>query len=261
MDSILELVKRRKEPFELRARLLGRAKKRFATHLDIKHADKSGTKLVTLLQLSVGPRFPSRQLCRPEELKGHIQNRDTLFHYRDFLFPDVGSAVLSQHESAIVLDAARGTSFLEINVWGLMFYGAHIWFASGEIAGIDMGAFLGYVLLFIRHAAKMLQALGFSGSIAIEITLTRILKMRWLDDSRGYMKFKDGSELDDEVTLTIPTSTEALRDKPDRVAMEIFRHVFFSVNMRNLVDPPEKLEELLKNGFDYNGWQSEKPLI
>src|SRR6266849_5661724 len=65
VDLILDLVKRRKEPFELRARLLERARKRFNTHLDIKHADRGGerTDLGTLLQLSIGPRFPTRQLC------------------------------------------------------------------------------------------------------------------------------------------------------------------------------------------------------
>src|SRR5262249_44953665 len=71
LDLIFDLVKRRKEPFELRARLLERAKKRFNTHLDIKHADRGGkkTNLGTLLQFSICPRFPTRQLCWQEDLR------------------------------------------------------------------------------------------------------------------------------------------------------------------------------------------------
>ena len=71
VDLVFDLAKRREEPFELRARLFERARKRFNTHLDIKHADRGGkrTDLGTLLQFSVGPRFPTRQLCQQEGLK------------------------------------------------------------------------------------------------------------------------------------------------------------------------------------------------
>jgi hypothetical protein len=125
------------------------------------------------------------------------------------MFPDPGSAILSQHESAIVLDAAKGTSFFEVNVWGVLFYGAHIWVEANETQGINLSAFLGYVLLFIRHAAKMIQALGFSGPITVETTLGPILRVQWLHNWLGYVEAESGSKLDDEVTLTVPTTSEA----------------------------------------------------
>jgi hypothetical protein len=254
VDLILELVKRRREPFERRAQLLERSKKRFNAHLDRKHADRGGqrTKLGTLLQFSIGPRFPSRQLCRQEDLTPFVKQSWT--QWRQFMFPDPGSAVLSQHESAIVLDAAKGTSFLEVNVWGMLFYGAHIYVESNETPGINLSAFLGYILFFVRYASKILQALGYSGSIAIETILSPVLRVRWLHAWPGYPVGLPGSELDDEVSLTAPTTSEALREKPDRVAMDIFQNVFFSVNCGDMADTPQKLEQLVNRGYEFNMW-------
>jgi hypothetical protein len=254
VDLILDLVRRREEPFKLRARLIERAKKRFNTHLDRKHADRGGNRsgVGTLLQFSVGPRFPARQLCRQEELVPQVQNWT---RWREFMFPDPASAVLSQHESAIVLDAAKGTSFFETNVWGMLFYGAHLHVESSGTQGISLSAFLGYILFFVRHAAKMLQALGYSGLIEIETALSPILRVNWLYNWSGYaVQAEPGSELDDEVTLVVPTTSDALREKPDSVAIEIFRNVFFSVNCPDLVDTPQKLEQLVRRGYEFNGW-------
>ena len=73
-----------------------------------------------------------------------VQNSWT--SWRGFMFPDPGSAILSQHESAIVLDAAKGTSFFEVTVWGTLFYGAKIRVESEGTTGINLSAFLGWKL-------------------------------------------------------------------------------------------------------------------
>jgi len=62
------------------------------------------------------------------------------------MFPDAGGPILSQHESSIVLDAAKGTSFFEINVWGMLFYGAHLRMEAQGMQGINASAFVGYIL-------------------------------------------------------------------------------------------------------------------
>ena len=165
------------------------------------------------------------------------------------MFPDPGRAILSQHESAIVLDAAKGTSFFEANVWGLLFYGAHLSVESAGTPGVSLPAFLGYVLFFTRHAGKMLQALGHSGQIEIEVALKPILSVKWLHNAQGHVQAEAGSALDDEFVLQVPTSSEVLSEKPDGVAMEIYRHVFFSVNCPDLVDNPNKLERLVVQGM------------
>jgi hypothetical protein len=43
--------------------------------------------------------------------------------------------------------------------------------------------------------------------------------------------------------------------------MEIFRHVFFSVNCPDLVDTPQKLEQLVRHGYGYNRWQPDQKLL
>jgi hypothetical protein len=63
-----------------------------------------------------------------------------------------------------------------------------------------------------------------------------------------------GSELDDDVTFSVNTTTDALREKPDGVAMDVLRFIFFSVNLPDLIDPPQRLDELVRMGYGYNSW-------
>jgi hypothetical protein len=126
------------------------------------------------------------------------------------MFPDNGAPILWQHESAIVLDASKGSSFFEVNTWGMLFYGAHVWVESNQFTGISLSGFLGHVLLFIGHAGRMIQLLGYSGAITIELTLDPIRRIDWLHQWHGFPQNVPGSELDNEVTLTIPTSAEAM---------------------------------------------------
>jgi hypothetical protein len=174
--------------------------------------------------------------------------------WRQVIFPDQGSPILSQHESAIVLNAARSRSIFEVDVWGTLFYATKIEEDHNGTLGVHLNQFVGYVLLFIEHVNKMLQALGYGGSIRMETTLTSILGVQWLYDAGGCLSAMAGSELDDNVTFSVTTSTEALRERPHGVAMDILRDIFFSVNWANLVDTPEKLERLVRAGYKFNFW-------
>ena len=260
VDLVLELVKRRREPYERKALLPDRAKRRFNAHIDRKHADLSGnrTSVGTLLQLSIGPRFPSAQLCRQEDLAVRVHD---FTQWRGYMFPDAGSPILSQHESCIVLDAAKGTSFFEINVWGMLFYGAHMRVETSGAAGINASAFVGYILFFARHAAKMLQSLGWSGLVDMEMVLSPIRNVQWLHEWERWPEAMPGSKLDDEIALMIPTSSDALSERPDGVAMEILRQVFFSVNLQDLVSTPQKFERVIRFGYSYNGWPPTPKLL
>jgi hypothetical protein len=63
-----------------------------------------------------------------------------------------------------------------------------------------------------------------------------------------------GSEFDDEVVFTVPKTTEDLVEKPDALALDLLRYALFSVNLSDHVDTPEKLEELIRKGYEYNCW-------
>jgi hypothetical protein len=65
---------------------------------------------------------------------------------------------------------------------------------------------------------------------------------------------RPGSELDDDVAFSVTTSSDALSEKPDGVAMEVLRYIFFSANLPDLIDPPHQLEDLVRMGYKYNFW-------
>jgi len=248
------LFDRRKLVQERRAYLLGRARRRFDTYSAKKHTDRGGhrAKSGPLLELCIAPRFPTRQLCEQERLKGYVQNN--WLNWRQVTFPDIGSPILSQHESAIVLSAARGISIFEINIWGMLFYAAELDTNHSEFSGIHLFQFVGYVLAFIAHAGKMLRAMGYSGPVYIETSIGAILETPWLWDGGYGPSSKPGSELDDGLAFSIPIMSDDLCEKPDRIAMDILRNVLFSVNSSDLVDTQPKLESILRIGYKYNFW-------
>jgi hypothetical protein len=120
--------------------------------------------------------------------------------------------------------------------------------------GVHLGQFVGHVLVFMRHAAMVLEALGYSGPILIEATLSSVLGVPWLHAHQGILFPHSGSELDDEVSFSVTTTTEALLEKADGAAIDVLRTVFFSVNWSDLVDKPQKLEELVLQGYRFNLW-------
>jgi hypothetical protein len=122
------------------------------------------------------------------------------------MFPDTGSIILSQHESAVVLAAARSLSFFEVNAWGMLFYASKIELDYKEIKGIHVGQFVGYLLLFVRHSGKMLQSMGSAGPIHIEMTINSLLSSQWLNPQQSWFSPHPGSELDDDVTFSISTT-------------------------------------------------------
>jgi hypothetical protein len=110
-------------------------------------------------------------------------------------------------------------------------------------------------MLFIRHADSMLLALGYVGPVLIETSLTSILGVGWLNIQRRMLfPNRHGSELDDDVTFSVETTSEALHEKPDGVAMDVLRYIFFSANLPDLIDPPQRFEELVRMGYEYNSW-------
>jgi hypothetical protein len=246
VDLIFDLAKRRKGLFELRARLLERAKTRFSAHVGARG-------LGPRLQFSVGPRFPTRQLCQYEELVPIMEAN--AIAWRGYKFPSYTSPFIIQHESAVKLDAAHEASILDASIWGQLFYGTHDLLASEvKEQGVYTLRFVGYVLLFIRHAAKMLDSLHYSGPVAIEIVLSWILGLRWLHRFEGYLDGEEGSRLDNEVTIEAATTTDEVLRNPDGVAAQLLRQVLFSVNCPALVDTQEKVDMLVRKGYSFNDW-------
>jgi len=243
-----------------RAGLIERAKQRFGTFTETKLSlDKEDV----FFSLCIIPRFPARQLCDQAGLRLLTQPNDTNWiSWRQVLFPDPGAHVISQHESAIILGAARETSFFEVNVWGLLFYGVRVDTNEAELHLINMLRLVGHVLLFIHHAGKMFRRIGYSGPLHIESTLGPLRDAVWIrSTNRGpETALPTGSILDNSVTFSIAKTSEEFIEKCDGVAMDIVRLVLYAVDLSGLVDTHSKLEELIRDGYKYNFW-SEPPSL
>jgi Putative DNA-binding domain len=258
--EVRQLFDRRKLVRDRRDQLQERAKKRFDTYISQKQTDRSGNVIPPgpLLKVSIVPRFPSRQLCQQENLKPMILK--TYIAWRGVLFPNPSSAVLSQHESAIALGPSRQTSFFEVNVWGMLFYAVQISDDHNGTLGIHLLQFTGYILLFLEHASQMLKQMAYSGPVSVGTELTAVRGANWLVPQYEVMFPTPGSELDDRVVFSVATTSEGLREKRDAIAMEILRFALFAVNCANLVDTTERLEQLVRKGYEFNSWPRPKTL-
>ena len=254
--DLRHLFDRRELVVDRREGLIDRAMHRFGRHLALRPSDTTGKHPMhrAHFELSVVPRFPARQLCEPERLREHIQRN--LETWRGVLFPNPASPILSQHESAIALDPTRRTSIFEVNTWGLLFYGTRIVDNHGGTEGVHLYEFVGLVLLFLRHADRMLRALSYSGPLLLNVALGWILQAPWLRSAEGgqWVSSVEGSKLDDKVAFSLPTTAEELRSRPDGLGMEILRYVLLAVNAPDLVDAPEKLRNLIRQGYHFNSW-------
>lgn len=255
-NELRHLFDRRKLIIERRERLLARARKRFQVFSAKAIADSGEeARQSPLLELSVVPRFPARQLCEQRTLSSLVTG--VSLNWRQVGFPIPGSETVSQHESAIVLKAVGGVSMLEANVWGMLFYCAEIAEAHGptQTWGIHLYSFVGHILVFLQHAGDILGRVGYSGPICIDAVIRSMLESPWLYASYGsFLTSRLGSVLDDDVSFSITTTTEALHQKPHGVAIEIFRTVFNSVNWPDLVNSAQSFEDLIRKGYTYNCW-------
>jgi len=232
-NELRHLLDRRKLILERRARLLRRADQRFERYAlnraqELNANPMPGGKKKRLganLTLCVVPRFPSRPLAEHAALKPLIQRNTVDWHQT--MFPKAYTPMISQHESVIVLQPGADFSLFEVNVWGMLFYATNLEAEAGGRVGIHLHHLAGCVLLFLSHANKMLGALGYSGSILIEVRLASILGVPWLYAPREWPEFKEGSQLDEGAGFAIETTTAVLDEKTDKVAMEVLQYIGF----------------------------------
>jgi hypothetical protein len=254
------LQNRRKLVVDRRDRLIERARKRFATYVKKKHTDKGGqqTKTGPILELFIVPRFPTRPVCAQEILWKLIQANH--MNWRQTIFPDfTRNQFTFQNESVLVLDSAVGRiSFLEVNMWGLIFYGFELEtdysFHAPQAIGIHPFDLAGYVLLSLQHAGIMFGVMGYSGPLLINMRLDSIADVPLLQTHFNIPTPIAGSALDDDVAFSLDTTSDALVKQSDGVTMELLRRAFFSLGWPAVVDSPQSLEKLIRLAYDFNFW-------
>jgi hypothetical protein len=253
-SEIRHLLDRRRLVRERRAGLIERAKGRFDIYIGKMHTDASGnrTQVGPLLEFRTIPRFPTKPLLPQENLQKIVFEH--YIQWRGVIFPDfTRNQFKFQHESVIVLDDHR-TGFFELNVWGLAYYGMRLETNYDGNEGIHTYELAGALLLFIFHAGAMYKHLGYSGPLLMGVKLSSILGVPLLHAAQGFITAGSASPLDDELELSVETTTQELIEKYDAIAMDLYRRIFFALNWPRLVETPQHTEDLLKKAYQFNSW-------
>jgi hypothetical protein len=260
-DELQQLLHRRELVLERRRHIVGRARKRFETHLRMGSAQPGSSPLPdATFELCIVPRFPARQICKPEEIVRHL-DKVRYPAYRGVGFPRYQMGVMTQFESAIIRQPFVEPSFLEANVWGMVFYTVALNEKTHPSSpeGIHLGEFVGHLLLFLQHASDLFQLTGLIGSILIDTSLLAIRDRKWLYPQQvapGMPSFgavRPPSGLDDAFALSVSTTVENLRRNPENIAMELLRSIFFSLDWSGLIANETQLGELIHYGHKFNG--------
>jgi Putative DNA-binding domain len=259
--EVRHLLHRRQLTLERRRSIVERARKRFGTYLSTTPTNLgTTTPSGALLELCLVPHFPSRQICKQEELSKFVR-RVHYPTYRGVGFPRLEMGLMTQHESTIVRQPLTDLSLFETNIWGMAFYVTTLDEKeyTKHVSGIHAYSFVGHLLLFLRHANDLFGLTGLAGPILVEASLQAIRDCKWVyaasiaEGFPSYPTTKQISGLDDVFGLSVSTTVEKLREKPDDVAIELLRSIFFSLNWSDLVDTQRKLETLIGQGHGFNG--------
>ena len=260
-DELQQLLHRRELVLERRRHIVERARKRFETHLRMGPAQTGGSPLPdATFELCIVPRFPARQICKPEEIVRHL-DKVRYPSYRSVGFPRYQPGVMTQFESAIIRQPFVEPSFLEANVWGMVFYAVALNEKnhSSSLEGIHLYEFVGHLLLFLQHASDLFQRTSLVGPILIETSLQAIRDRKWLYAQQvapgmpSVGTVRPPSGLDDAFALSVSTTVENLRQNPENIAMELLRSIFFSLDWRGLIANETQLDELIHYGHKFNG--------
>ena len=219
----------------------------------------TGGTLGATLKLAISPRFPSRSLLSPGQLLSLIQNT-RVSPWRRTSFPLSHKAVLSQHESALVLDGGRGRfSLLEANIWGLLFYACEIEQpANTEGRGIPgtihLHDFVGRLLVFLEHARQSYAIIGYDGTLEIRMVLERMRGKPFIHFPEGFAMKGPESYLDDNISFDLSSPSLRLHTSRDAVAVDILRILLFAVNFSEIAMEDTQTYRLLDHGYEFNIW-------
>ena len=260
------LLNRRQLVRERRAELVGRARDRFETFTSQKygeHGFRSHQGIGARFDLSVGPTFPAYPLCDSKKLLSIIHSKR--LSWRQVGFPRTTGAgrTITQHESVISLLPGSNFSILEANTWGLLYYATEIeretQTGKNDIAGINPNYVIGHLLVFLTHAGIVLNELGYTGPLTIEMKLDSIRGVRWLRFDEPWVGTAPGSHLDDSVALSLETTAEELLTRRDGIVVNLMRYVFFSTDQADLTDA-NALKRYVKGGHEFNMWGTPQDL-
>jgi hypothetical protein len=167
VDLIIDLVRRRKEPLELRDRLTESAEGRAGQVVGSQEIYS---------QVTICPRFPRSALCSSEEVYDFVQN--TRYRGGDFINRNHLNRVPDGVAGRIPERAGASEAYEEINRFGLLF--AKTRFRQMPWEGVDGQPVLLYgdlfhsLCKFLYCAEHFYRATGFRGDVLIRVWLHNV---------------------------------------------------------------------------------------
>jgi hypothetical protein len=263
--ELRHLFDRRRIVRERRSGLVTRARNRFTNYARRKFGSSESDHRTggPRLDISIGPRFPASPLCDHGALVQFVMRE--AITWRQTRFPRLSGDIITQHESAILLQAAEDFSLFEANIWGMTFYGTQIDITDEGAAGIHTYQVAGYILAALRHAAHLLNFFGYQGLVVVEVSMASILGVPWLTGRNGFGQSGTASELDDDVTFSVVTSTDAMalqsantpasHEVGRNLDTAVLRTAFYAVNLARFVDTDQSVDALRRQAYQYNYWR------
>jgi hypothetical protein len=172
VDLIIDLVKKRKEPLELRDRLEKSAERR---------AERWVTSPQSYIQVSICPRFPRSALCLSEEVYDFVQNA----RYRggQFIHPNYLHRVPDGVAGQMPEGTATAAVYEEINRFGLLFSRTRFrkvpW--GDQRDGVPVllyGNLFHGLCKFLYCAAGLYATTGFHGTVLVRVSLHNVREER-----------------------------------------------------------------------------------
>jgi hypothetical protein len=164
VDLIIDLVKRRKEPLELRDRLEKSSERR---------AEKWVMSPQSYVQVTICPRFPRSALCSSDEVYHFVRNT----RYRGGHFIDVNNLhrVPDGAAGQIPERAAAGAAYEEINRFGLLFARTRFhkipWEGQRDVLILSYGDLFHSLCKFFYCSESLYDVTGFRGAVLVRVSL------------------------------------------------------------------------------------------
>jgi hypothetical protein len=248
-EEIQHLANRRSLSEGKRENLKRRSKSRFDqfTHLS------EGSVIV---EFFLSPFYPIIHLKNPLELRELLESQKIRIGIG--WYPE--ERPINQFESVVFLEQFNEKGFIDVSTWGTIFYGFDIrgLSNSGEEgkSSIRVDDFTEEMLLRLKHACLIYQALGFNGLLQINLLLNNVKekKLYTHSGSDSYLGDSAKFKFDDGIEFILESSSKGLIDNTDTVLENLLRQFLFAANV---LKDKTWIEKRIDNAYKAFNWKRE----
>lgn len=262
--EIAHLASRRELTVRRRAEVVRRAESRLEAYVSADYQTTPGHVggIGATLKCWITPSFPVAPVIDEARLVDLLEETRVRFAGNSS-FPHLTATAVRQHESALVLGPLNAFSFIELGVWANLFYAAELERIDMDVAEEDRQAYMiseqlaGHVLLYLEHAAGVMRAVGYEGSLHLGFKLDRIRGIRLRRpgrERRVFLEEDPSSRFDDSMTFELPADPRDLRPDPRTLLRRVLRTIGFGVGWLEVANAQE-LDRLVAGAYAWNRWR------